>query len=93
MNILIKPQLITYWLTPSADGHIEFADDLEEKIKGEILKVIDKIMLDTHNFPRPENNIARSEKSKLWDIPEDDEIFTKVRNEVEVILTRNLENV
>lgn len=51
------------------DGsRIEFADTLSS-IKGEILKLIDEIHRCSQNFPRPENNIARSEKQKLWEIP------------------------
>jgi dynein heavy chain len=74
-------------------AQIVFADDLEEKIKSEILKVIDKILHETHDFPRPENHIARSDKVRLWDIPEWDEVYVRVRQEIGEILDKNLKNV
>lgn len=47
----------------------------------------------SRSFPRAENHIARSDKSSLWDIPEDDETYCNVKNEVEEILNVNLENI
>lgn len=77
----------------AAEGQIVFQDDLDERIKKEILKIIDKILIETHDFPRPENHIARSDKLKLWDIPDWDETYVKVRAEIEQILDKNLKNV
>ena len=45
------------------EGHIIFADNLNEKIKNEILELIKKILKSTEKFPRPENHIARSDKT------------------------------
>lgn len=74
-------------------SQIGFADDLEDKVKNEIIKIIEKILEDTHNFPRPENHMARSDKTKLWDIPEDDEVYSKVKREVESIIDINIRNI
>lgn len=59
-------------LIETQEGHIVFADELQEKIKNEILDLIDKILKSTEKFPRPENHIARSDKTQLWDMPVDD---------------------
>ncbi len=74
-------------------GQIGFADDLEEKVKNEIIKIIEKILEDTHNFPRPENHMARAEKTKLWDIPEEDEVYSRVKREVGEIIDINIRNI
>jgi hypothetical protein len=37
--------------------------------------LIDDIYKCSENFQRPENTIARSEKTSLWKIPEDDDTF------------------
>ena len=57
------------------DKHIHFQDDLNEQIKKNLLKIIDDIVQATHNFQRAENQIARSDKTQLWDIPSDDEVI------------------
>ena len=44
-------------------SQVEFADDLENLIKQELIRVIDEVYRCTLNFPRPENTIARGSKT------------------------------
>jgi dynein heavy chain, axonemal len=37
--------------------------------------------------------MARSDKTKLWDIPEDDEVYSRVKREVEEIIDINIKNI
>jgi len=76
------------------DGNrIEFADHLQSSIKNGILKLIDDIYKCSENFQRPENTIARSEKTSLWKIPEDDDTFVQTYKYINEILDVNLKNV
>ena len=68
-------------------GTIEFADDLYKTIKTELLRLLSEIQKCSQNFPRPENNIARSEKMNLWTLPVDDKNYKKVCKNIESILT------
>ena len=72
---------------------IEFADSLYALIKPEILRLIDEIHKSSQNFPRPENNIARSDKTNLWSIPFDDVVYCDVKANIEHILDSNLRNI
>lgn len=72
---------------------IEFADNLFQLIKPELLRLIEEIQKCSMNFPRPENNIARSEKQNLWILPTDDENYQKVYQNIDSILDQNLNNV
>ncbi|EGR31445.1 hypothetical protein IMG5_109350, partial [Ichthyophthirius multifiliis] len=72
---------------------VEFADDLYEIIKNEILKIIDDIIATTQGFPRPENTIAKSVVKSLWAVPKDDEVYLRVKKEINDILDKNLRNV
>lgn len=47
----------------------------------------------SRSFPRAENHIARSDKTALWDIPNDDETYVNVKEEVEEILNDNMNNI
>jgi len=81
-------------LTAEESTHqIMFVDDLMEVIKKDLLRVVDDIVKTTHAFPRAENHIARSDKTQLWDIPLEDEVYVAVKEEVEGILDKNLRNV
>ena len=72
---------------------VEFADELENLIKVELIRVIDDVYRCTLNFPRPENTIARSSKSHIWQIPDDDEVVLAVKEEIERIISKNLKNI
>ena len=54
--------------------------------------MIDEVYRCTLNFPRPENTIARSSKTYIWQIPEDDEIVLKVKDEIDKIINMNIQN-
>ena len=58
----------------SIDGtKIVFSDPLES-VQQELEKIVDAIVLQSSNLPRPENTIARSDKMHLWDVKIDDEL-------------------
>ena len=54
--------------------------------------MIDEVYRCTLNFPRPENTIARSTKTHIWQIPEEDEVVLKVKEEIEKIINKNIQN-
>jgi hypothetical protein len=68
---------------------IVFADDLEEKIQPELENIIDAIVKQSHNLPRPENTIARGDKMHLWTVPDDDEVAEDAKRTVSVIIEEN----
>lgn len=74
-------------------GKIEFSDPLFSLIKSELLRLVEEIQKCSQNFPRPENNIARSEKINLWSLPADDQNFVHMKENIEAILDENLKNV
>jgi hypothetical protein len=45
------------------------------------------------NLPRPENTIAKGDKTHLWDVQLDDEVVMKAKQEISSILNDNLKVV
>lgn len=54
---------------------------------------MDDIVKQSCSLPRPENTIARSDKTHLWDIQADDEIVLKAKAQISETLRDNLEIV
>ena len=68
---------------------IVFADDLEEKVQPELENIIDAIVKQSHNLPRPENTIARGDKAHLWTVPDDDEVAEDAKRTISAIIEEN----
>lgn len=71
------------------DGQILFNTPLSE-IKISLLRIIDMIINVSHNFSRAEISISRSDKSKLWEVLQKDEVVQNVAREIEGIIDANL---
>jgi len=70
--------------------NVMFTDPLHN-VQKELVKLIDEIIKQSQNLPRPENIIGgRSEKNHLWDVSLDDELAKYAVKEVEEILEGNL---
>ena len=72
------------------DGSIVFADSLEN-IKQDLLRIIQDFVETSHQFPRPDNNLARNEKTFISKVEKNDEVVMQVTEEIEGILDENLE--
>ena len=57
---------------------IKFGHPLQE-IQSDLENIIDGIVSQSKNLPRPENTIQRSDKQHLWDVPANDEIVEKAK--------------
>ena len=64
-----------------------------EQVQQELEQIIDQIVKQSCNLPRPENTIARSDKMHLWDVQIDDEIVIKAKEKISETLRENLEVV
>jgi len=64
-----------------ATGGIAFSERLED-VQAELEGIIDSIVKQSSNLPRPENTIARSDKNHLWDVQSDDEIVVKAKAQI-----------
>jgi hypothetical protein len=73
-------------------GSICFTDNLET-MTASYLKIIEDIVLQSHNLPRPENQITKSDKQYLWCVLLEDEIVRDAVLEVEQIIQENLEMI
>jgi hypothetical protein len=63
----------------SIDGtKIVFSDSLDS-VQQELEKIVDAIVQQSSNLPRPENTIARSDKMHLWDVQIDDELVVNAK--------------
>jgi hypothetical protein len=74
------------------DAKIVFSDPLDN-VQHELEKIVDLIVQQSSNLPRPENTIARSDKMHLWDVQVDDELVTKAKAKITETLSENLEIV
>jgi hypothetical protein len=74
------------------NGKIEFGNHLEE-IQQELEGLVDQIVKQSQNLPRPENTIARSDKMHLWDVQIHDEIVIKAKEKISQTVSENLEVV
>jgi dynein heavy chain len=84
-----EDSFLTLRLTIS-DQQITFTDPLDNVHK-EMEEIIDSIIKQSNNIPRPENTIARSDKMHLWDVQADDEIVINAKNTISKTLLENLE--
>jgi hypothetical protein len=71
---------------------IVFSDPLDN-VQHELEKIVDLIVQQSSNLPRPENTIARSDKMHLWDIQVDDELVSKAKSKISQTLDENLKIV
>jgi hypothetical protein len=71
------------------DGRIIFGDSLEQ-VGQQLEKVVEEIVQQSQNLPRPENTIARSDKMHLWDVSNEDELVKNAKGEIMEILEHNL---
>ena len=74
------------------DAKIVFSDPLDN-VQHELEKIVDLIVQQSSNLPRPENTIARSDKMHLWDVQVDDELVTKAKTKISETLSENLKIV
>jgi hypothetical protein len=74
------------------NNKIAFSDPPEDVHK-ELEEIVDHIVKQSSNLPRPENTIARSDKNHLWDIQPDDEIVITAKAQISETLQENLEIV
>ena len=68
---------------------IIFTDPLHHVSK-ELLKIIDDCVKQSQEMPRSENSFARSEKTKLWEVPLEDEVVKQAISKVEKVIEENL---
>lgn len=62
-------------------NQIVFGSSLE-KVQYELENIIDMIVMQSQNLPRPENTISKSDKMHLWDVPADDELVDKAKTKI-----------
>jgi Ni,Fe-hydrogenase maturation factor len=65
--------------------------DPTETVQKELEDVIDNIVTQSSNLPRPENTIARSDKMHLWDVQIDDKLVTDAKFEISETLKENID--
>jgi dynein heavy chain len=62
-----------------------------ETIRNEIVKLIDEVVMTSHNIPLPQNNFTRSNQKALFSIsPKTDEVVVEIREIVDTVLYENL---
>ena len=59
-------------------------------IKKILIKIVEDIVKQSQNLPRPENTISRSDKQHLWQVPIDDELVKHSTVDCESVIERNL---
>jgi hypothetical protein len=68
---------------------IVFANELED-VQKELVKLVDTIVDRINNIPRADNQIANSDKTRLWDINKNDDVVREAKQEITDILFENL---
>lgn len=68
---------------------IVFENNLEDNVQPELENIIDAIVKQSHNLPRPENSWSRGDKMHLWVVPEDDEVMDEAKKTVSKIIEEN----
>jgi hypothetical protein len=68
---------------------IVFETALEE-IRATLLQIIRNIIESTQSLSRPENGLARSEKSFLWAVPFEDLLVQQIYSEIDGIIQDNM---
>jgi len=63
------------------DTNIVFHEPLG-MVQTELEQIIDRIVEQSTNLPRPENTIARSDKMHLWDVQLEDELVSKAKTQI-----------
>lgn len=77
----------------TVDGQrITFSDQLNV-VKRDPEKIIELIVNQSSNLPRPENTIARSDKMHLWEVLIEDDLVRNAQNEFHEILEKNIDTV
>jgi len=71
---------------------IGFTDSLNQ-VGQDLENIIELIVMQSTILPRPEHQIARSDKMHLWDVDKEDEIVKNAKIEVQGILQENLHTV
>ncbi len=75
------------------DGQrITFSDQLNV-VKRDLEKIVELIVNQSSNLPRPENTIARSDKMHLWEVLIEDDLVRNAQNEIHEILEKNIDTV
>jgi len=69
-----------------------FSDQLET-VKSELESIVDMIVRQSSNIPRPENSITKSDKQHLWDVQYDDELVINSKAKISETLSENLKIV
>lgn len=60
---------------------IGFANPLNV-VSRDLEKIVELIVSQSQNLPRPENTIARSDKMHLWDVPIEDDLVKNAQGEI-----------
>lgn len=74
------------------EDEIDFADNLDDVRKKLVAIVLNMISI-TKTMPRADIQIANNDKSKLWEIKDDDLIISQATKEIETIISENLSAV
>jgi len=75
------------------DGNKIVFNDSLETVQKELEDIVDNIVKQSSNLPRPENTIARSDKMHLWDVQKEDELVSKSKAKISETLKENLDVV
>jgi hypothetical protein len=59
-------------------------------VQKDLLNIVELIVNQSQNLPRPENTIARADKMHLWFVPTDDEIVKNALAEIDDIIEKNI---
>jgi hypothetical protein len=59
-------------------------------VETSLLKIIDDFSFSQKNFPRAENNIAKGDKTTLWEFPQEDEIYQETVVFISKVLRQSL---
>lgn len=69
--------------------NIAFENRLHD-VQKDLISVVEQIVNQSQNLPRPENTIARADKMHLWAVQKDDEIVKIAKNKIEDIIEQNI---
>ena len=59
-------------------------------VQKELTSIVEQIVNQSQNLPRPENTISKAEKMHLWAVQKDDEIVKIAKNKIEDIIEQNI---
>ena len=69
--------------------NIVFENRLHD-VQKELTNVVEQIVNQSQNLPRPENTISKADKIHLWAVQKDDEIVNKAKSKIEDIIEQNI---